>query len=188
MTLDELRPYIIEEIVRSYRRNRGKSNSPSTVRYYRAKCITESCENETMTRCTAIHKASGLCRTCTARKRPFDWALSSINKRNKVERFKGCTISYSEILDLMIVNKCEYCGCEIKRPPYHIKNKGNSLFLDRKANDIGYTYDNLVTCCWPCNERKGKHYSYDEFKAIMKLLINNFGWPNDFLLNISSIK
>ncbi len=38
---------------------------------------------------------------------------------------------------------CHYCGCEIE-----------VTGLDRKNNDRGYTPDNVVPCCWDCNNEK----------------------------------
>jgi len=38
---------------------------------------------------------------------------------------------------------CYYCGAEIK-----------TIGLDRVDNDGPYHIDNVVPCCWPCNESK----------------------------------
>ena len=40
---------------------------------------------------------------------------------------------------------CEYCGAEIE-----------TIGLDRLDSDGHYTIDNVVSCCWSCNNSKGK--------------------------------
>ena len=66
---------------------------------------------------------------------------------------------------------CHYCGV----PPtstLSIKNRKSgkdvSSFtyngLDRKNSSLGYTYDNVVTCCGTCNHAKHT-MSYDDFIA-----------------------
>lgn len=40
--------------------------------------------------------------------------------------------------------------------------------LDRKANDIDYTFDNCPPCCWDCNRAKHKS-TYAEFMEYLNL-------------------
>lgn len=46
---------------------------------------------------------------------------------------------------------CSYCGSEIK-----------TIGLDRLDNDLGYTIENVVSCCKVCNRMKGP-MNRDEF-------------------------
>lgn len=43
----------------------------------------------------------------------------------------------------LIAGKCYYCGIS------------NKIGIDRKDNQIGYTKENSVSCCWTCNKLKG---------------------------------
>ncbi len=64
-----------------------------------------------------------------------------------------------EFFDKMTSSNCFYCG----KPPTTInskfakerKEKCNFNGLDRKDSKLGYTEDNVVPCCGPCNFRKG---------------------------------
>jgi hypothetical protein len=60
---------------------------------------------------------------------------------------------------------CTYCGSEIE-----------TIGLDRKDNNIGYTVDNIVPCCEFCNIMKRNH-TYIEFlnqiEKIYSYLIRN---------------
>jgi len=57
----------------------------------------------------------------------------------------------------LVQGVCHYCN----REPSNIKNSGrhNGLYryngIDRLDNNIGYTLENSVTCCFVCNRAKG---------------------------------
>lgn len=64
---------------------------------------------------------------------------------------------------------CHYCG-EFNFNKRH--NKGNYWEyhgLDRLNNDKGHTLDNVVSCCWRCNEKKSDD-SEPEFLEWIKLI------------------
>jgi hypothetical protein len=42
--------------------------------------------------------------------------------------------------------------------------------LDRKNNLLGYSYNNCVACCWPCNKAKSGEFTYEEFLLIGKVI------------------
>jgi hypothetical protein len=91
----------------------------------------------------------------------------------------------------IISSKCNYCGSDpIAYNPYLFKN-GNRLSglehlnqeaidrawiyvntIDRLNNNIGYTENNCVPCCWPCNAMKRDRTEADFLKHISK--IQNF--------------
>tara|TARA_R100001509_G_C4773685_1_gene183905 strand:+ start:64 stop:669 length:606 start_codon:yes stop_codon:yes gene_type:complete len=50
---------------------------------------------------------------------------------------------------------CEYCGAEIE-----------TIGLDRVDSDGHYTIDNVVACCFPCNDSKGKK-TLEEWKKYL---------------------
>ena len=35
--------------------------------------------------------------------------------------------------------------------------------MDRKDNNKGYEKDNVVPCCWRCNNGRGNLFSYEEW-------------------------
>jgi hypothetical protein len=65
-------------------------------------------------------------------------------------------------IDLDTLNKfttyqCTYCGDAPYRKQYAGINKDRSITftgLDRVDSSVGYTPDNIVPCCWPCNWAK----------------------------------
>lgn len=57
------------------------------------------------------------------------------------------------LLDLMLSNKCFYCG---------LPSSQGYTGLDRLDNEEGHTVDNCVPCCWPCNFARNDYWSPDE--------------------------
>jgi hypothetical protein len=177
MTLEELKPHIIEIFAKRYsRKTPRKPNETNLVTYVRAKCILDGCNNETLTQVSKLNKVSGKCSSCASKKRPYEWAFSQVIYRNKEDRFVGSAMTYRELLELMKQDRCSYCGTSITRLPHIVYDTKPALLLDRKDSNKGYIFDNCVTCCWRCNEMKSNYYSYEEFKAIMELLKLKFGW------------
>jgi len=60
---------------------------------------------------------------------------------------------------------CHYCGTEPKQVRMRIYNTGVCLYngLDRKDCSLGYTIDNVVPCCGPCNYAK-RSMNVEEFR------------------------
>jgi hypothetical protein len=54
---------------------------------------------------------------------------------------------------------CFYCGGKLSET-------GQSL--DRKDNSLGYTTENVVPCCWNCNETKHDKLSFDEMVMLIE--------------------
>ena len=94
--------------------------------------------------------------------------------------FRGDTIHQSTLQILkelgllddflkLVVTECYYCGDE----PSHISNfkKLNGQFvyhgIDRVDNNIGYTLENSVSSCWPCNRAKST-MTTSEFLIMIK--------------------
>lgn len=92
-------------------------------------------------------------------------------KRRTLQRYKwgakdrnhSFCLSDEDALSLM-ESDCHYCG----GAPSNI-NKGRCTDkhfvyngIDRKDNDMGYTKDNVVSCCKNCNRAK-RTMGYDEF-------------------------
>lgn len=92
--------------------------------------------------------------TSSARKRNLIYALT---REDAVKLFDGT---------------CHYCGS----PPSRIKaaksRTGKALIyngIDRVDNEKGYTLDNCVSCCFPCNRFKGDR-TLEDFKKHVRAI------------------
>lgn len=57
---------------------------------------------------------------------------------------------------------CTYCG----NP-----QSGSGAGLDRLDNELGYTVDNVVPSCWPCNYiRRRGDFTYEEMRTLGPVL------------------
>ena len=76
---------------------------------------------------------------------------------------------------------CHYCGLpesaleQLHQQEGHINKRwpkrGKSLELDRKQSDLPYTeIDNLTLACYWCNNAKTDTFTYQEFRAIGKVI------------------
>lgn len=57
----------------------------------------------------------------------------------------------------LISQPCTFCG-------YPLPETG--LGLDRLDSGAGYTPENVVPCCWECNQAKSTVFTFDEMKVI----------------------
>jgi len=101
----------------------------------------------------------------TARKREYAWGISE------------------ELFTEVIFLPCFYCGTEPKQEYSLYKNRGNSktaldwakkstiLYngIDRIDNSIGYTVDNIVSCCMWCNSAKSTRTQQEFFEWAKKV-------------------
>lgn len=77
-------------------------------------------------------------------------------------------IDKNNIIDI-IFNTCFYCG---NKPIKEFKHFNESIYyngIDRKHNNLGYTKDNIVSCCWKCNDLKSD-LDYDFFTQKIKTI------------------
>jgi 5-methylcytosine-specific restriction endonuclease McrA len=85
--------------------------------------------------------------------------------------------------------KCAYCGiteAEINAliangnlKTKRINTRGRTLEFDRKEPDLPYNQlDNIVLCCYWCNNAKTDTFTYDEFKKVGKVF--SAIWKNRF--------
>ena len=78
-----------------------------------------------------------------------------------------------EEFKILVTGKCTYCGEE---PNSIVKSSSeHSIFLyngiDRVNNEIGYTKENVATCCGSCNKLKGtfeRKFFIEQCKKIAK--------------------
>lgn len=85
---------------------------------------------------------------------------SSARKRGKI-----FTLTEADIIHLWN-QPCTYCGEPI-----------NGVGLDRVDNSIGYTPENVVSCCKTCNTMK-LHLSVDEWVNRMRMIITRLDQPS----------
>lgn len=77
-------------------------------------------------------------------------------------------------LAAIVSQPCHYCGAH---PFASVRGvKGFYTGIDRKDRKQGYTVDNVVPCCWPCNRFKGT-LSYSEFTSRAKLIAAHLNRP-----------
>ncbi len=76
--------------------------------------------------------------------------------------------------------KCDYCGISEDEIMTLLENKkiftkrigtrGKKLEFDRKSSELSYDkLDNIVLCCYWCNNGKTDTFSYEEFKEVGKV-------------------
>ncbi len=82
-------------------------------------------------------------------------------KRHACDRGHDWSLSRKEFIELNQTN-CFYCDS----PPSHLrKNKtGDYIYngIDRVNNNLGYSKENCVSCCYQCNQAKSS-LTQDEF-------------------------
>ena len=66
---------------------------------------------------------------------------------------------------------CFYCGAE-PAGNWKTKSGGQYVFngIDRNQNSAGYTLENSVSCCWPCNKMKTDWNSKDFIEHARKIV------------------
>ena len=89
------------------------------------------------------------------------------------------TINIDDFKEL-IQKKCYYCGCD----PYSIQKTRHYRFvyngLDKKNCNLGYTLDNVVTCCKDCNYAKWTQ-SPNEFIEKISLIYKKHIWKPEII-------
>lgn len=127
-----------------------------------------------------LKRVSGKCRKCSDRATGL---LSSLRNRirpyealyNKFvydrHRFKQTTnLSYEDFVALAATTQCVYCGASVFWAEYGLEKNGSRYNLDRKDSTKGYSKDNVVVCCWLCNETKSNRFTYEQFLKIGEVL------------------
>lgn len=105
------------------------------------------------------------CGQCPCRLRPYEALYNIFTSRatNKTN-----TVTYDDFVTYTNISDCHYCGGSVSWAMYSLGDipTGHRYNLDRKNNTLGYHKDNLVVCCWPCNNAKGSLLSYEEMVAV----------------------
>jgi hypothetical protein len=101
----------------------------------------------------------------------FNFTINAYQRNAKARGYEF-NLSREQFKDITNKN-CFYCGC----PPSNLSkgskkyNKGDYIYsgIDRVDNDKGYTLDNVVPCCYPCNVRK-RGLSKEDMIKILEFL------------------
>jgi hypothetical protein len=80
-----------------------------------------------------------------------------------------------ELFDVLVTGDCHYCGISPAnlRQPFNGENGGFTYNgIDRLNREQGYTFDNVVSCCWSCNRMKGPLSEEEFYQRIEKIQAN----------------
>jgi hypothetical protein len=95
--------------------------------------------------------------------RRTDKALFNAYKSDTKRRRLGMTFELTfQEFQTLINNSCMYCG------------QPNCRGIDRIENDVGYTANNSVSCCWTCNHMKYNRSQQDFLTHIKKMYLHLF--------------
>jgi hypothetical protein len=133
-----------------------------------------------------LDKHKGFCKKCInlinlqkakephklkCRLRPYEALYNKFKyDRDRQIRKTEVSITYEQFLIFCKIDECHYCNNKIQRAEYCLSDNGGSYCLDRKNNNLGYSFENCVSCCWNCNEIKGNRFTYEEFMLLAPIL------------------
>lgn len=154
-----------ENAIRKEKEIKGKN------RYYLYIFNCERCGIEMRLQGQTIKKHSGKCMRCTQLKKPYEYIYNELQQHRKKQTLFDLT--FEEFLEIIKNKTCHYCGEELVYEEYSRfwgKTNSRAHQLDRKDNELGYTKNNLVTCCWECNRLKSNRFTYEEFLQLSPAL------------------
>lgn len=98
---------------------------------------------------------------CRPRTKPRGMAMAWVTykkyRRNAATHGRVFDITFEDFKE-RTQEPCAYCGGLPKTKTVRSFTNGAYVYngLDRVDSNIGYTLDNVLTCCWVCNRWKGK--------------------------------
>ena len=112
--------------------------------------------------CGCLRKETASARS---RKRPYE-ALYNKVKGRCARIGREFSLTYEDFLEFVAIKFCYYCGDAVMWVPFRLGYKKTYVGsnLDRLNSGLGYTKENCVVCCWPCNEMK-QSTSYSAFMS-----------------------
>jgi hypothetical protein len=107
---------------------------------------------------------------------PVKKGLFYLYKKRMEKKGLSFSISFDNFCQIISSN-CYYCGSppnNIRYGNVNYRNKSVCVYngIDRVNNNLGYTEENCVSCCFICNSAKGD-LSTDEFTKWAKSLYKN---------------
>lgn len=154
-----------ENAIRRERIYKGKN------RYYNFIFECSGCGKELNVQSSSLKTHSGKCRRCSQIGEPYRYIYNELKLHKKFNAIVELT--FEEFMNVIKERKCHYCDDDVEYHE-HTRNWGvpnsRAHHLDRKNNDLGYTKDNVVTCCWECNRLKSDRFTYEEFIQLSPIL------------------
>lgn len=146
-----------------------KSKGGSTYKVYHFEC--SECGIDIKAQQNQLERHSGKCGSCSQKKIPYMFIYNELkNHRKKDVEF---TLTFDDLLSFINNPKCHYCDTDLI---YHKHSRTEGIpntrahQLDRKDNNKGYTFENVVPCCWECNRLKSDRFTYNEFLLLSPIL------------------
>ena len=149
-------------------KKKGKTNSSYSVWVFEC----SECGGEIHAQSHSLKTHSGKCMRCGHLGKPYMFIYNELkNHRNSKVNFE---LKYEDLVEIIENNNsCHYCGTSLtynKHSRYWGENNSRAHQLDRKNNNIGYTKENVVPCCWECNRLKSNRFTYEEFIKLSPVL------------------
>lgn len=147
--------------------------NPGSYKIFTFECY--ECGADIKAQTVQLKTHSGKYRKCSQRGRPYEHVFNELLRTTKREgKYTKVSITYEEFIEIISVSKCHYCSKDLIFNMYNRNYNGEHVSrayqLDRKNNDLGYTNDNVVPCCFNCNRMKSNVYSYEEFMKLSPIL------------------
>jgi hypothetical protein len=170
-------------IIREVRKPRGSASR--LLRYYECNCLTQGCETITFRDIYEFKRWSGFCKKCsdlkkidsidrakhTTSKRPYEALYNNLVKQS-LRREKELKLTFEEFVEITKDDNCHYCKSKVTWTKVNTTANGSRTNLDRKDNEKGYERDNVVVCCWRCNNGRGNLFSYEDWYGMTSYLRN----------------
>lgn len=83
--------------------------------------------------------------------------LNSYRQKDELRNRGECTLTVDWIIQNIFSKPCHYCG----------KTDWHELGCDRIDNSLPHVPENVVPCCWDCNNKR-KNTEYNEFMRLIK--------------------
>lgn len=157
----------------AHRVDTRRNPSGSTYKTFYFYCREEGCGLEISSQISHLKKHSGLCTKHSQKGEPYNHIITEL-KKSCSRKNRECTITLEEFKTLIEVPECTYCKVPLNFNKHtrdeNSKPLSRASQLDRKNNDLGYTLDNVVLCCWDCNRLKSNRFTYEEFLLLGKVM------------------
>jgi hypothetical protein len=127
-------------------------------------------ENEIRLNFGALSTSQGTCRSCAAKKRPYEYIFGALKASARIKK-QPVSLTYEEFVEFISTEECHYCGSHIDWRPHAVgENYPKGYYLDRKDNALGYSKDNCVPCCTSCNFIRQDKLTHEEMNQLRPAL------------------
>lgn len=149
---EEERKAARRERQRKYQAKYRKNNKEKIAEYRQA-------NKEKITEYSSAYRADHKAEIAAYRATPFGRASHLVGSYRREDRKYNrgeCTVTPEWMVDNIFTQPCHYCG----------ETDWHKLGCDRIDNNLPHTPDNVVPCCWECNNKKQKT-PYDEYMRLI---------------------